>query len=91
MPSDAPVDDGYWDQYMEAPLDEMAEVYGGSMEENIQQYNEMMETYAQEQRGDLDLRPEDFDFANGYEPPQITDEDLAFAEAWAQEEGLGEL
>lgn len=91
MPSDAPVDDRYWDQYMEAPLDEMAEVYGGSMEENIQQYNEMMETYAQEQRGDLDLRPEDFDFANGYEPPQITDEDLAFAEAWAQEDGLGEL
>lgn len=90
MPQDAPIDDTDWARYMEAPLEELEDIYNASPEENYQAYLDTMAAFEEEQRGDLDLRPEDFSFAE--EPPQfgITEDDLAFAEHWQEEDqGMG--
>ena len=91
MPQDMPVDDGYWAQYMEGPLEELQDIYDAPPEENWAAYQQIMEEYQDTQQEFPTLTDADLAFAEEMGPQEISDEDLAFAEAWAREEGLGEL
>lgn len=91
MPSDVPVDDAYWAQYMEEPLEELQAIYDATPEENWEAYQQFMAEQEQEQQEFPTLTDADLAFAEEMGSQEISDEDLAFAEAWAREEGLGEL
>lgn len=91
MPQDMPVDDAYWAQYMEGPLEELQDIYDAPPEENWAAYQQIMEEYQDTQQEFPTLTDADLAFAEEMSPQEISDEDLAFAEAWAREEGLGEL
>ena len=91
MPQDMPVDDGYWAQYMEGPLEELQDIYDAPPEENWAAYQQIMEEYQDTQQEFPTLTDADLAFAEEMNQQEISEEDLAFAESWAREEGLGEF
>lgn len=96
LPEDAPfggenvpVDDPSWAQYLEHPMEELQEIYDGSIEENMAMYEQLAADMAREQEElpvltDADLAGLDHMALH----PEISDADLEFARQWEAEDQM---
>lgn len=86
-----PVDDPSWAQYLEHPMEELQEIYDGSIEENMAMYEQLAADMAREQEELPILTDADLAGLDAMAPHlEISDADLEFAQQWAAEKQMNQ-
>lgn len=86
-----PVDDPSWAQYLEHPMEELQEIYDGSIEENMAMYEQLAADMAREQEELPVLTDADLAGLDAMAPHlEISDADLEFAQQWAAEKQMNQ-
>ena len=86
-----PVDDPSWAQYLEHPMEELQEIYDGSIEENMAMYEQLAADMVREQEELPVLTDADLAGLDAMAPHlEISDADLEFAQQWAAEKQMNQ-